>query len=248
MSYSPDNPQANLDILAQKRYPGRLLVVGRSTIGFLTHVYVVGGRSDESKNRVLREEDGIVFTQPFDPKKSVGNPKLTIYDAMRRAGTTHVVSNGDHTTTGIQFLRSGKSFEAAMNTRHPETDKLHTARIGAFSESDPVEGEPSFAISSIVRNRLTKGPLRRYYKEGTHLETPDNGVGYAMQTYVGDIDSPVTFGDRPFPIPLEGNSVDIAGTIWERLDPETRVAIAAKTIFPNGHVNFHIINEHEQAA
>ena len=42
------------------------------------------------QNRVLEVEDNIVSTAAFDTSKSVGNPKLTIYDAMRRVGNRHV--------------------------------------------------------------------------------------------------------------------------------------------------------------
>ena len=249
MLYNPNNtPEENLETLAGVKYPGRLLAVGKTTTGLAAQVYIVEGRSEGSRNRVLIEEDNIVSTKPFDVKKPVGNPKLTIYDAMRRTGTTHVVSNGDQTTTAIQFLRSGKTFQAAMNRRQFEPDKPnYTSRISAFTELKPIEGSPSFGISVVRKLHVTGGPLRNYYEGGyTGLETPANGVGYAVQTYSGDGKPLPSFNERPFTLPLGEGAEDTAQMIWERLDPENRVAIAAKTISATGIVDISIINQREQ--
>jgi hypothetical protein len=54
MSYARHNsPKENLDVLSEVSYPGRLLVVGKSAGGLAMQVYVVGGRSEGSRNRVL---------------------------------------------------------------------------------------------------------------------------------------------------------------------------------------------------
>lgn len=252
MLYNRNNsPEANLDVLSGIEYPGRLLVVGKSAGGLAMQVYVVGGRSDGSRNRVLVNEDNIVSTRPYDPKKSVGNPRLTIYDAMRRTGTTHVVSNGDQTTTAIQFLGSGKTFREAMNRRSFESDKPNnTPRISAFTELNPSEDEPTMGISVIVKNQLTGGPLRRYFEEGVTLgmEAPGDGIGYAVHTYRGDGKPLPSFNEHPFTLPLEATATDTAEMLWACLNHDNRVAIAAKTISLSGEVDISIINQREAAA
>src|ERR1700722_19455710 len=112
--YSSENtPEENLAILAENSYPGRLLIIGFSG-DIAVQAYAIEGRSDDSRNRVLIEENDIISTEIFDTTKPVGDPELTIYDAMRQVGNMHVVSNGNQTDRVARYLRSGKSFADAM--------------------------------------------------------------------------------------------------------------------------------------
>jgi len=240
------SPAENLDTLSRVEYPGRFLAIGQTTTGLHVQVYAIGGRSDGSRNRVLVEEDGIVSTAPFDSTKPVGDPKLTIYDAMRRAGTTHFVTNGDQTTTAVQFARSGKPFRAAMNRRWHEPDwPNYTPRISAFTETAAADGEPGFGISVIRRNPETGGPLRKLYVEGDDGMAVEPGTALAVHTYLGNGKPLPSFNESPFTLPTSDCAADTAEMIWERLNPDTRVALAAKTIDAAGGVEIAIINHHE---
>lgn len=245
--YSKENsPGANLDVLAGIDYPGRLLVVGKTAGGLATQVYAVGGRSDGSKNRILVKDDNIVSTEAFDKTKSVGDPKLTIYDAMRRVGTQHIISNGDQTGTAIQYARCGLSFKKAMQRRQFEPDKPnYTPRITGFSDIQPAEGQPSFGLSLTRRNPLTGGPLRSFYMEGDDGLALEPGTGLCLHTYRRNGNPLPSFDEAPFVIPVEESAADTAQMLWERLNPDTRVAIAAKTIDASGQVEFDIINLHQ---
>ncbi len=236
-----------MDVLAGIDYPGRLLAVGRTSTGSAVQVYAVGGRSDGSKNRILVAQDKIVSTAAFDVKKSVGNPKLTIYDAMRRVDDRHFISNGDQTGTAIQFARCGRTFRQAMQRRQFEPDKPnYTPRISGYSDAIALEGEPSFGISVVSRNPETKGPLRRFYMEGDPGMDTEMGTGFCVHTYSGDGDPLPPFREAPFRVPMLDSAEETAGMFWDALNHFTRVAVAAKTISASGIVDIAIINLHQK--
>ena len=56
--------------LAGNRYPGRGIVVGKTADGKkAAAAYFIMGRSANSRNRVFAEEQGAVYTKPFDASK-----------------------------------------------------------------------------------------------------------------------------------------------------------------------------------
>lgn len=247
--YSPENsPEENLSILAENPYPGRLLVVGFAG-DTAVQAYAVEGRSEGSRNRKLIEEDNIVGTEIADPSLPVGDPELTIYDAMRSIGDIHIVSNGNQTNRVVQYLRSGKAFKDAMKVTKREPDEPNfTPRITGFIDLNPGEGEPSIGLSVIRKSANGHGSIRRLYTdqspELSQYSDMDN-VGYAVHTYKGNVDPLPSYNEPPFIIPIQNTSYGMASMLWESLDPENRVAVAAKTIAPNGVVNIRIINRHD---
>ena len=99
MSSDPLRTEAAANLqrhLAENAYPGRGLILGRSTSGAWTIVYWLMGRSNNSRNRVLLEENGLLRTEAADPAQ-LEDPSLIIYNALRTLGGKTVVTNGDHT-------------------------------------------------------------------------------------------------------------------------------------------------------
>ena len=255
--YSPDNsPEQNLDILANNSYPGRLIVIGFAG-GLTIQAYGITGRSIGSRNRVLALQDNVVSTEIADHSQPVGDPELTIYDAMRRFGDTHVVSNGNQTDRVGQYIRSGGTFAGAMKATNRETDKPnYTPRITGFYQVDADEGEPYFGLSVIRGNANGHGSIRRLYTDQSpelHLDPEvDENIGFGVQTYEEDRPTGVplpSFSEAPFRIPVVDSAKGMVDMLWDNLG-ENRVAAVAKTIgIVDGEItiDFQIRNEHPNA-
>ena len=87
------------ELLAGNTYPGRGIIIGKTEDGTKAAVaYFIMGRSENSRNRVFKEVDDSVVTEPFDFSK-VEDPSLIIYAAIRNYENKMVVTNGDQTDT-----------------------------------------------------------------------------------------------------------------------------------------------------
>lgn len=246
--YSPTNsPEQNLSLLAENPYPGRLLIVGFAGEVSI-QAYAVEGRSEGSRNRVLTKEEGIVGTEIADTSLPVGDPELTIYDAMRTVGDLHIVSNGNQTDRVVRYLRSGKTFAEAMEATDYEPDAPNfTPRVSGFHHFDPDEGQPSFGLSVISKDPHSEDSIRRLYTDQSPELQPTldaDAIGYCVHTYEGDGNPLPSFDQPPFTVPVEASAEAMAGMLWEHLDRENRVAVVAKAISLSGAVNFAIINRH----
>lgn len=246
--YKPENsPEQNLEILANNPYPGRVLAQG-----FIGDVAVqacaIMGRSPDSRNRIYTEEDGIVSTEVFDKSKPAKDPALTIYDAMRRTGDFHVVSNGDQTSTAIQHLRAGSTFEDAMKSRRYEPDAPNfTPRITGFIDLRNLTAERVAAAGISVIRKLPVSDLAlhtffNYYNLSGFAQR--SGGGRAVHTYQRNDDPLPSFKEEPFSIPLRDNASEMARLLWNNLDKDNRVAVAAKVFTRDDH-DIHIINAHQ---
>ena len=124
-------------LLATNPYPGRGIVVGRTPDGVHAALaYFVLGRSPNSRNRILVEENGTICTRSFDARL-VTDPSLILYTALRIQGNRTIVSNGDQTDTVHYFLQKGRTFEDALRTRDYEPDEPNfTPRISALITID----------------------------------------------------------------------------------------------------------------
>lgn len=105
------NAEVSLNNLKNNTYPGRGIVLGKSSDGScLLQVYWIMGRSENSRNRIFVRENDTIKTVPFDESK-VEDPSLIIYNAIRTVTVNgivyHVVSNGDQTDTIVDYLEPG---------------------------------------------------------------------------------------------------------------------------------------------
>lgn len=215
------------DHLKSNPYPGRGLVIGRSSIDAAwLMLYWIMGRSENSRNRRFSVEDGTTLrTEPVD-SSLVTDPTLIIYEAMLELPGLYLVSNGDQTRTLHDMLVAGGSFEAAMALREREPDAPnYTPRIsGMLDLRDP---SPSVVLSILKANpfnpeltdRLTYRPA-----------PPAAGFGLGLTTYAGDGSPLPSFAGDPLPLPLQGSAEEILETYWEALDPANRISLALKRI------------------
>jgi IMP cyclohydrolase len=209
------------------RYSGRGLIVGRSADGEnWLQIYWLSGRSENSRNRVLIEEEGQIRTTTADRSKQVDGT-YTLYTALCSVEGAHIVGNGDQVTTVAEALTTGGSFEQALRTRSVEDDPpIWTPRITAMLSGDEAR------FSKIARNGHA-------FFEAAPLE-PGNGL--CMHTYTGDGDPIRRFHGDPHRVRFEGSPEELAKSSWQKLDEILRVALVVKEIHADGSFRHVIVN------
>jgi IMP cyclohydrolase len=227
--------QMNFDRhLRQNRYPGRGLVVGRSSDeDAWLMIYWIMGRSSHSQNRRFVAEGGTLRTEPVDPTL-VQDPSLIIYEAMLELPGTpagiYLVSNGDQTRTLYETIRAGGTFDAALATREREPDAPnYTPRISAMLD---LQSAPRMLALSLLKANPADPELtdRFAYRPAS----PPPGLGVGLTTYMGDGSPLPSFQGDPLLLPLEGSVEAVLDAYWEALDADNRVALAVKWIPAQG--------------
>lgn len=209
------------------RYSGRGLIAGRAADGeSWLQLYWLSGRSENSRNRVLVEQDGEIRTATADASKQVDGA-FTLYTALCSRDGAHIVGNGDQVATVAETLGAGGSFEQALRTRSVEEDApIWTPRITALLQGGEL--------------RLSKiGKSGHAFFEAAPLEP---GEGLCLHTYRGDGNPILPFAEEPYLVRLEGTPEELAESSWQRLDPDYRVALVAKEIRSDGSFRHVIVN------
>lgn len=251
-----ENVHANLAELAENPYPGRGIALGLNALGDTAlQVYWVMGRSENSRNRVLVEEDDVVRTAAHDESK-VEDPRLIIYNAMRTyleedTLACHIVTNGDQTDTIIDGLAAGKAFETSLLSEEYEPDAPNfTPRISGIvvpyaAKSQSPDGLAERGLSVIRKESAgSDKPVRKYYRD--ILTAEHSGTGKCVHTYLGDSDPLPAFDRKPFVVPVGEGINDTAEMYWDNLDADNRVALVVKGIhLATGLTDYRIINAHE---
>ena len=216
--------------LRENRYPGRGIVLGRSTDGSAwLQVYWIMGRSENSRNRRFVVEGATLRTEAVDASKVV-DPRLIIYEAMLELPDVYVVSNGDQTRTVVEEMASGGTFEGALARRDREDDAPnYTPRIsGLIDLRGRLHGAPPALALSILRASDADASLTD--RTTVRPVAPPPGLGLGVTTYSGDGDPLPPFRGDPLWLPLEGGVGQVLAMYWSALDEGNRVALAVKTI------------------
>lgn len=215
--------------LQHNPYPGRGLVVGRSSIedAWLI-VYWIMGRSASSRNRRFVAAGTTLRTEPIDTSH-MDHPELLIYEAMLELPSIYLVSNGDQTRTIYDALQTGGTFDSALATREREPDAPHyTPRISAMLEY-PYPGR--LTLSILKANPADPAFTDRFtYRPAT----PPQGFGFGLTTYLGDDNPLPSFSGDPLLLPLKGSAEGVLDAYWQALNAENRVSIAVKQIDRDG--------------
>jgi IMP cyclohydrolase len=227
--------------LRQNSYPGRGLVVGRSSVeDAWLFVYWIMGRSAHSQNRRFVADESVLRTEPVDPSL-VQDPSLIIYEAMLELPRLYLVSNGDQTRTIYETLQAGGTFDDALATREREPDPPnYTPRISAMLDLCRAPG--ALALSLLKANRANPERTDRYtYRPAL----PPPGLGYGLTTYMGDGSPLPSFVGDPLILPLKGTAPTVLETYWQALNADNRVALAVKHISQAGESKLLVRNRFE---
>lgn len=227
------------DIIENNTYPGRGIIVGETPDADKAVIaYFIMGRSANSRNRVLKEEDGIVSTRPFD-EALVEDPSLIIYNAVRSCGDRLIVSNGDQTDTICESLAAGGTFYEALETRSFEPDGPNwTPRISA----EIVAISPRFHYSiSILKSEDADGT--RCGRYGYDYEAVP-GVGHFIHTYACDGNPLPSFEGEPVAVEVPDDVDEFADEIWNALDEDNKISLYVRyTDMASGRKDSRLINK-----
>ncbi len=229
------------ELIRDNSYVGRGIVIGKSEDGKkAVFAYFIMGRSENSRNRVFREEAETVTIYPFDESK-VEDPSLIIYSPVRRVGGSVVVTNGDQTDTVCDYLQAGKSFEAALETRCFEPDAPNfTPRISGILQF--AEGDFTYKMS-ILKSADEQGSACNRY---TFSYAPLPGVGHFIHTYNCDGNPIPTFTGEPERVRIPDDVDAFAKTLWGNLNENNKISLYVRyTDLASGASESVLINKNQ---
>lgn len=227
-------------LVRDNSYVGRGIVAGRSENGAkAVFAYFIMGRSENSRNRVFREKKGELTIYPHDPAK-VKDPSLIIYSPVRRFGDSIIVTNGDQTDTVCEFLKKGKTFEEALETRCFEPDAPNfTPRISAQLS---FSGGYSYKMS-ILKSADEKGTACCRY---TYSYPALPGLGHFLHTYNGDGSPIPSFTGEPERVRIPDDVKGFADTLWDNLNKANKISLYVCGIeLSTGREERYLINKYE---
>ena len=193
-------------------YPGRIAAAGYGMNGEEVLLYAITGRSSNSRNRVFRLENGVLRTEPYDPSK-VEDPSLIIYSAMRTAGDTVVLTNGDQTDTIADFLEAGRSLEEALASRTYEPDAPN------FTPRISITQDTSGYTLSIIR-KDGDDTDRRIYRYGM-----EKGIMHMIHTYMHDGSPLPSFEGLPARLGTLSSADELISDAWNAIRADRRISI-----------------------
>lgn len=220
-------------------YVGRGIVVGKSRDGRKAVVaYFIMGRSENSRNRVFKEEGDKIVTAPFDESK-VEDPSLIIYNAVRSFENKLIVTNGDQTDTIYEGLSAGKDFSESLKTRCFEPDAPHfTPRISGMLTFE--KGDFSYQLSVLKSADERGSACNRYTFDYVAL----NGVGHFIHTYVCDDNPLPSYRGEPERVEILDDIDEFTALIWDNLNADNKISLYVRyTDLETGNVESRIVNK-----
>ena len=223
-------------------YVGRGIVIGKSEDGKNAVIaYFIMGRSENSRNRVFVENGDEVIIHPFDASK-VEDPSLIIYSPIKVHENKVIVTNGDQTDTIYDFIKDGKSFEEALETREFEPDGPNwTPRISGMLTFN--NNDFTYKMSILKSADLEGTACNRY----TFSYNALNGIGNFIHTYVTDGSPIPTFMGEPERVKIPNDIDEFKDTIWNNLNDNNKISIYVRYInLENGKVENRMINKNRK--
>ena len=214
-------------ILTGNDYQGRGIVIGRSADGSQAAIaYFIMGRSENSRNRIFTEEGDDVMIYPFDESK-VEDPSLIIYAPLRVLDDKVIVTNGDQTDTIYDFVKDGKTFKEALETRCFEPDGPNwTPRISGMLTFDREKQDFSYEMS-ILKSIDSEGTDCARY---TWSYPSKPGLGHFIHTYETNGNPLPTFQGEPRRVDVPDDPEEFAMSIWNSLNEDNRISLYVRYI------------------
>ena len=246
-----------------KPYLGRGIVFGKNDEGVSFVTYILTGRSDSSKARILKFDDnfGVTYTEPTDREKlGEGSPILLLYPAIISVEDNIVVGNGIQTelvhTHMLQFPSFNYPPQVLESSLSRSSFRYDSKKFGfidiASFEPDVPNYTPritgcvigNYAGYAIVRHGKG-GKAEKEYKE-LNLGSMENGQSKLIMTYDG-VDTGKehlhSFAGKPLDLRLTGKDErEISEKVREAINPNTFVAVATQFAIDGRTPN--IINLH----
>ena len=213
------------ELIKDNEYVGRGIVIGKTADGKkAATAYFIMGRSENSRNRVFKEEGEDITIYPFDESK-VEDPSLIIYHPIRKTGNKLIVTNGDQTDTIYDFVTAGKSFKEALETRQFEPDAPNfTPRISGMITFDAND----FVYSmSILKSMDAEGSECARY---TFDYKPLKGLGHFIHTYECNGNPIPTFQGEPERVEIPDDIDEFAENLWNNLNEDNKISLYVRYI------------------
>lgn len=226
--------------ILQNKYPGRGIIIGMTPDGKnYIQIYWIMGRSINSRNRIFEVEGSSIKTKAFDEAK-MEDPSLIIYYPIKSIDDYHIVGNGDQTNTIYQYIKNGKTFESALNTRKFEPDPPNfTPRISGFIDLSTEKASYGMSILKSINNNQ-EFCQRGYFYFSDFIE----GFGHCIHTYKEDGNPIPSFDREPFIVKLYDNIEDNAEHFWDLLNAENKISLVVKYIgTADKKIEYKIINK-----
>ena len=214
-------------LLSENTYPGRGIVMGKSADGKnAMFAYFIMGRSENSRNRIFESFEDGMRTKAFD-KSKLSDPSLIIYNPYRKLGNIDVITNGDQTDTVYDFLKEGKSFEDALNTREFEPDAPNfTPRISGIAEYDFANADFAYKLSILKSANGNPEVCNRFY----YSYKPMAGIGHFIHTYKCDGNPIPSFYGEPEEVTLPNTAEELADLCWSNLNEDNKVSLFVRCV------------------
>ena len=211
--------------LSKLEYPGRGIVLGKSDDGKnVVFAYFIMGRSVNSRNRIFDVYGDDIRTKAFD-ESLLNDPSLIIYSPVKVFGDNVIVTNGDQTDTVYEYLKTGKSFEDALNTRTFEPDAPNfTPRISGLIE---LKDRLKLKLSILKSDEGDENQTLRFFY---NYDNPKPGEGFLIHTYKENSDPLKSFEGEPKKVQISGDIDAFSEKLWNSLDPENKISLAVRYI------------------
>lgn len=230
------------ELVRNNPYVGRGIVIGKSADGTKAMIaYFIMGRSENSRNRIFKENgDGEVTIYPYDESK-VEDPSLIIYSPVRTYENNLIVTNGDQTDTIYDGLTEGKSFSESLKEREFEPDAPNfTPRISGMVTFE--KGDFTYQMSILKSADEDGSACNRFTFDYASVA----GVGHFIHTYVTDGNPLPTFVGEPERAEMPNELEDFVEDIWNNLDERNKISIYGRSVdLLSGKVKKMIINKND---
>ena len=169
------------------------------------------------------------------------DPSLIIYAAIRKFENKLIVTNGDQTDTIYDFIKEGKGFREALNTREFEPDAPNfTPRISGMATFR--DGDFSYEMS-ILKSIDEKGSACARY---TYDYPSIAGLGHFIHTYVCDGNPIPTFQGEPERVIIPDDIDEFTNALWNALDAENKISLYVRyTDLASGKEENRMINKNK---
>ena len=208
-----------IDKLSANAYPGRGIACVRTAREGVSVVYFVTGRSEASKRRTMRGEEGMgLLVVPS--REAAADDALRHYAAAVAAGEWLVVGNGAQVRMVADRLTAGQAPTVALDgLEHEPDDPIFTDRITA------VVSRPRGDLIVLGAARRGDGSSGSSTILTWTVRDLEKGEGVLLTTYASDGHTigRGSFHEVTSPV-LDQN--DLLDEVWSALRPDYRVAAA----------------------